>query len=120
MSRPKKGTKAGEIATSKWRETMFKNHGGKEGLHKMMSKVGAIGGKNGHTGGFASDHERARIAGAKGGSISKRDEAKTWYEKNKHEIEYMRQDGFTIREIGSVLGCSQQKIYYVLNKYGRK
>lgn len=87
----------------------------------FYARIGAKGGsRSTPTGGFGADHERARIAGAKGGSISRRDEAKTWYEKNKHEIEYMRQDGFTIREIGSVLGCSQQKIYYVLNKYGRK
>lgn len=86
----------------------------------FYSRIGKKGGsRSTPTGGFGADHERARIAGAKGGSISRRDEAKKWYEKNKHEIEYMRQDGFTIKEIGSALGCSQQKIYYVLNKYGR-
>ena len=44
-------------------------------------EIGRKGGKNGHTGGFASDvigrdgltgKERARIAGKKGGTISKR------------------------------------------------
>ena len=44
-------------------------------------EIGRKGGKNGHTGGFASDvigrdgltgKERARIAGRKGGTISKR------------------------------------------------
>ena len=30
------------------------------------------GGKNGHTGGFAANRELARIAGAKGGRISRR------------------------------------------------
>lgn len=39
-------------------------------------KIGSIGGKNGHTGGFAADHERARIAGAKGGRISRRGQSK--------------------------------------------
>ena len=121
MARPKKGTKAGEIATIKWRETMFKKYGGENGLHKKMSEVGAKGGsRSTPTGGFGADHERARIAGAKGGSISKRDEARTWYENNKDEIESMRQDGFTIKQIGSILGCSQQKIYYVLNRYGEQ
>lgn len=87
----------------------------------FYARIGAKGGsRSTPTGGFGADHERARIAGAKGGSISRRDEAKTWYEKNKHEIEYMRQDGFTMKEICSALGCSQQRIYYVLNKYGRK
>lgn len=30
-------------------------------------KIGAIGGKNGHTGGFAANPELAKIAGTKGG-----------------------------------------------------
>ena len=49
------------------------------------AKIGHIGGSNGHTGGFASEkkgsdgltgYERARIAGAKGGRISRRGAAK--------------------------------------------
>ena len=39
-------------------------------------KIGAIGGKKGHTGGFAANPELARIAGAKGGKKSKRGKAK--------------------------------------------
>lgn len=35
-------------------------------------KLGAAGGKAGHTGGFYANRELARIAGAKGGRISKR------------------------------------------------
>lgn len=35
-------------------------------------EIGRIGGKNGHTGGFASNPALARIAGAKGGRISRR------------------------------------------------
>lgn len=35
-------------------------------------KIGAIGGKKGTTGGFAANRELARVAGAKGGRISKR------------------------------------------------
>ena len=37
---------------------------------------GAKGGKLGHTGGFAANPELARIAGKKGGTISKRGPAK--------------------------------------------
>ena len=67
------GTKVGGI---KARETNYKNNG-----PDFYSKIGKIGGRNGHTGGFASDvvgedgltgRERARVAGAKGGSISRR------------------------------------------------
>ena len=39
-------------------------------------EIGAKGGRNGHTGGFASNPELARIAGAKGGRISRRGKAK--------------------------------------------
>ena len=38
---------------------------------------GKKGGQNGHTGGFASNPELAKIAGAKGGRISKRGKAKS-------------------------------------------
>jgi general stress protein YciG len=35
-------------------------------------EMGKKGGRNGHTGGFASNPELARIAGARGGRISRR------------------------------------------------
>lgn len=35
-------------------------------------RIGAIGGKKGRTGGFYANRELARIAGAKGGKISRR------------------------------------------------
>lgn len=34
--------------------------------------IGRRGGRNGHTGGFAANPELARIAGAKGGRVSRR------------------------------------------------
>lgn len=40
------------------------------------SKIGRIGGKNGHTGGFAANPELARIAGRKGGQVSRRGPSK--------------------------------------------
>lgn len=51
----------------------------------FYSRIGRKGGKNSHTGGFASDvkgkdgltgRERAKVAGSKGGTISKRGPAK--------------------------------------------
>ena len=38
----------------------------------FYAKIGAKGGQNGHTGGFAANPELARIAGKKGGEISRR------------------------------------------------
>ena len=42
----------------------------------FYANIGRKGGKNGHTGGFAADPERARIAGSIGGKKSKRGPAK--------------------------------------------
>jgi len=41
----------------------------------FYARIGAIGGKKGTTGGFAANRELARIAGAKGGRISRRPKA---------------------------------------------
>ena len=53
--------------------------GGKKAAQKNLAKdpdfyarIGKKGGANGRTGGFAANPELARIAGAKGGRISKR------------------------------------------------
>lgn len=40
------------------------------------NRIGKIGGRSGHTGGFASNPALAKIAGAKGGRISRRGPAK--------------------------------------------
>jgi len=39
---------------------------------EFYATIGAKGGRNGTTGGFAANRELARIAGAKGGRISRR------------------------------------------------
>ncbi len=41
----------------------------------FYAKIGAKGGKKGRTGGFFANRELARIAGAKGGRISRRTKA---------------------------------------------
>ena len=41
----------------------------------FYAKIGRKGGQNGRTGGFAANPELARIAGAKGGRISRRRKA---------------------------------------------
>lgn len=58
------GTKAGGL---KARETNRRRHG--KGFYAF---IGGIGGRNGHKGGFASNRALARVAGAKGGSRSRR------------------------------------------------
>ena len=58
------GTKAGGLKTVK---TIKERHG--EDFYRI---IGAKGGRNGHTGGFASNHELAVRAGKIGGSKSRR------------------------------------------------
>jgi uncharacterized protein len=41
----------------------------------FYARIGSEGGKKGHTGGFAANRELARIAGRKGGLISRRTKA---------------------------------------------
>lgn len=62
------GTKSGGM---KARNTNYERHG-----DDFYKRIGAKGGRNGHTGGFAANRELARIAGKKGGSISRRGKAK--------------------------------------------
>jgi general stress protein YciG len=57
------GTKAGGLKAAQ------KNLSKEPGFYQ---RIGGIGGRNGRTGGFASNPELARIAGAKGGRISRR------------------------------------------------
>lgn len=42
----------------------------------FYARIGKMGGQKGHTGGFAANPELARIAGKKGGQISRRGPAK--------------------------------------------
>ena len=71
------GTKEGGM---KARATNFAKYGG-----DYYANIGRKGGQNGHTGGFASDkvgadgltgYERAVVAGAKGGALSRRGKAR--------------------------------------------
>lgn len=58
------GTKAGG---QKAAQTNKNRHGA-----DFYARIGEKGGRNGHTGGFAANRELARLAGAKGGRISRR------------------------------------------------
>ena len=61
-------TKAGGIKAAK---TNYERHG-----KDFYKRIGRLGGQNGHTGGFFGHPELAKIAGRKGGKISKRGKAK--------------------------------------------
>lgn len=89
MSRPRKGEKGCEEASNKWRRTMLKKYGGKEGLHKRAQELGSLGGKapTSKPKGFAANPEIARIAGYRGGRISRRGPAKDDIDKIEEELE---------------------------------
>lgn len=55
----------------KARKTNYEKYG-----DDFYKRIGARGGKLGHTGGFAANPELAKIAGRKGGKKSKRGKAK--------------------------------------------
>ena len=75
MSQTKEGAK-------KLRKTMIAKYGSEEAWKEHMRNIGSKGGTETHKNGwlaqvnFAADRDRARIAGAKGGRISKRGKAK--------------------------------------------
>jgi hypothetical protein len=58
------GTKAGGEAAAKTNKEKY----GKD----FYAKIGAAGGKKGRTGGFYANRELARLAGARGGRVSRR------------------------------------------------
>jgi general stress protein YciG len=58
------GTKEGGKAAASTNKTKY----GKD----FYAKIGAMGGKKGHTGGFYANRDLAREAGARGGRISRR------------------------------------------------
>lgn len=81
------GNKAGGL---KAKQTNIERHG-----EDFYRRIGSKGGKNGHTGGFASDkvgedgltgRQRAVLAGAIGGHISRRRPAKRDLEEDIKEV----------------------------------
>ena len=68
--RGKKGTKSGDMASERWRETMEENYG--ENWREIMREQGKKGGKLSSNGGFAADKKLAVKAGGVGGHRSSR------------------------------------------------
>lgn len=117
MARPKKGTKEGDIATLKWKETMIKKYGGQNGFHEKMREVGEKGGRASSTGGFYANPELARRAGAKGGAISRRGEAtktKEMIRTNIDTIKRMVEDKASVTKISEATGVPKSTLYKIL------
>ena len=84
MSRPRKGTPEGDLATIRWHETMNKKYGSPEEVSARMIKYGRRGGKvESPNKGFGTDipcdcdvfdytHYLRQCAGTVGGQTSRR------------------------------------------------
>lgn len=72
------GTHSGGLKASETNKKKFGND--------FYKTIGVKGGKNGHSGGFAANPTLARLAGAKGGRLSKRGPAI-----NKPKTKYLRE-----------------------------
>lgn len=119
MSRPLRNTEAGKIASEKWRKTMAEKYGS---VTEKMRETGRIGGRNGkgsdYRGGFASNHEHAKIAGAKGGSISRRkSKYHAIFEENKVRIEDTLKSTNSLKELAKSIGVPYNSLLTYVKKY---
>ena len=119
MARPKKTTPAGKIASEKWRQTMIEKYGS---VTNKMRETGRIGGQNGkgpdYKGGFAANHEYARKAGAKGGSISRRkSKYHQIFEENRSAIEAVLRSTATVKDLAKALGVPYSSLLNYIKKY---
>jgi hypothetical protein len=76
----------------------------------FYARIGAMGGRNGHTGGFAANPELAKIAGKKGGANGKR---KGMTEQTKALIETAKKlnsEGKTLTQIAKAIGRSKSRV----------
>ena len=81
----------------------------------FFRRIGSKGGKNGHTGGFASNPELARKAGAKGGRASRRGSASKAM-KHEESMLLLYAKGTSMADIARELDLP----YYVVSYYFRK
>ena len=119
MARPKANTEAGKIASEKWRQTMIKKYGS---VTEKMAQTGRIGGQNGkgpdYKGGFSADRERAKIAGAKGGSISRRgSKYQKTFEENIEAIKSTINSTATLKDLADSMGVPYTSLLHYVNNH---
>lgn len=102
------GTKEGGLKAAK---TNYKKYG-----KDFYVKNGAIGGRNGHTGGFANDINLAKEAGRKGGLKSKRGNAEKTYQQAE-EIKELLNKGLSAKEISKKAGLSLSSIHTYIRRF---
>lgn len=100
------GTKLGGLKAAKTNKLL---HG-----EDFYQKIGRRGGQKGHTGGFAANRELARLAGAKGGRISRRGKANKTAEllcANKDRIKELLAQGYSIKRTAQIVGIHESTLY---------
>lgn len=90
MAGYRKGTPGYFAQQAKYRKTMVEKYGSEEEMKNHYRTIAAVGGRNGHTGGFQSNPALAKIAGKKGGSISSRAENKPSLEERRNKYREAR------------------------------
>ena len=78
----------------------------------FYAEIGAKGGRNGHTGGFAANRALARIAGSNGGKKSRRG-TMLKLDEIIDEVEYLYNNGMSIAKIADKFGVS----YITMRRY---
>lgn len=118
MVRPKANTPQGKIANEKWHKTMTERYGS---ITEKMKAVGRIGGQNGkgpdYKGGFAGNVERAKIAGAKGGSISRRTSKYEKELKTNEEYIKMNMQHKNVKQIASEIGIPYNSVSHFVRTH---
>ena len=104
------GTKAGGM---KARATLIKRYG-----KDYYVNMGKKGGMRGHTGGFASNPALARVAGKKGGTISKRQGERVKLDVYYDEIKEKYTSGKSIKSLGKDYGVSDSAMKSFLSRNG--
>lgn len=93
------GTKEGGIKAARTNREKYGDN--------FYADIGAKGGRNGHTGGFAANRELARSAGAIGGRKSKRGK-KIKLDEEAENIERLHREGMSISKIAEEYDVAYQ------------
>lgn len=100
------GTKLGGLKAARTNKKLYGD--------SFYQNIGRQGGQKGHTGGFAANRELARLAGAKGGSISRRGKSNKTREllaTNHDKIKEMLAQNYSVKRIAQAIGIPESTLY---------
>lgn len=84
----------------------------------FYKRIGSKGGRGGNTGGFYANPEKARLAGQKGGLLSRRGRgAQDKLEKNLPEILKAYKDGATYKDLADKYQCCVSTMSKFIKKH---